>query len=168
MEVLNDNRIDNRTSYIEYITGLVYRALDGFCSVVVTARHCIDKAREHGKLCMRLNLINGTYIEIPTNPDDWYCHPSADVAAIFTPISALPKGIDRQHVDQSSVLANSSIIDLKTDINECDLASLLPQLLDSLISLGDMARQLSQALGSNGHRPEKVAELIQQLVNARG
>jgi len=93
VEVLNDNRIDNRTSYIEYITGLVYRALDGFCSVVVTARHCIDKAREHGKLYMRLNLINGTYIEIPTNPDDWYCHPSADVAAIFTPISALPKQI---------------------------------------------------------------------------
>ncbi len=66
------------------------------------------------------------------------------------------------------VLANSSIIDLKTDINECDLASLLPQLLDSLISLGDMARQLSQALGGNSHRPEKVAELIQQLVNERG
>jgi len=44
-----------------------------------------------------------------------------------------------------------------------DPAQLLPQLLDRLIELGDMARQLSQALGGNGHRPEQVADLIEGL-----
>ena len=54
------------------------------------------------------------------------------------------------------------------DIAEADPAQLLPQLLNRLIELGDMAKELSQALGGNGYRPEKVAELVQQLVNARG
>ncbi len=54
------------------------------------------------------------------------------------------------------------------DIAEADPAQLLPQLLDRLIELGDMAKELSQALGGNGYRPEKVAELVQQLVNERG
>lgn len=76
---------------------------------VVTARHCIDKARQYGKLYVRFNLKNGTYTEIPTNPDDWCCHPSSDVAAILTPISALPKGVGRQDVDQSSILMESFV-----------------------------------------------------------
>ena len=38
-----------------------------------------------------------------------------------------------------------------------------PQLLDQLIGLGELARQISRALGSNGRRPEKVTELIKQL-----
>ena len=53
------------------------------------------------------------------------------------------------------------------DIAEADPAQLLPQLLDQLITLGQMAQQLSQALGGNGYRPEKAAELIQKLVNER-
>ena len=50
---------------------------------------------------------------------------------------------------------------------EADPTQLLPQLLDNLIALGDMARQLSHALGKNGDHPEKAAELIQQLLNDR-
>lgn len=76
---------------------------------VVTARHCIDEAKEYGKLYVRLNLNDGTYTELPTNPDDWYCHPSSDVAAILTPRSALPKGINWQDIDQSSVLIESFV-----------------------------------------------------------
>ena len=45
-----------------------------------------------------------------------------------------------------------------------DLAQLLPQLLDRLIELGDMARELSRQLGGNGHRPEQAAQLIEELV----
>ena len=46
-------------------------------------------------------------------------------------------------------------------------AELLPQLLGQLITLGQMAKQLSHALGGNGHRPEGGVELIQKLVNER-
>lgn len=43
-------------------------------------------------------------------------------------------------------------------------AELLPQLLDEMITLGEKARYVSQALGGNGHRPEKAAELIEDLI----
>ena len=51
---------------------------------------------------------------------------------------------------------SSSIIDSNP-------AKLIPQLLDQLIGLGELARLISRALGSNGRRPEKVTELIKQL-----
>ena len=44
-----------------------------------------------------------------------------------------------------------------------DPAKLLPQLLDQLMALGEMAKQLSQALGGNGHRAEQAAQLIEEL-----
>ena len=44
-----------------------------------------------------------------------------------------------------------------------DPAELLPELLDRLIALGQMAQQLSHALGGNGHRPEQAAQLIEEL-----
>jgi len=31
------------------------------------------------------------------------------------------------------------------------------------MELGDMARELSHALGGNGHRPEQAAQLIKEL-----
>ena len=46
-----------------------------------------------------------------------------------------------------------------------DPTKLLPALLDQLTALGETARQLSHVLGSNGHRPEKLREVIQQLAN---
>ena len=46
---------------------------------------------------------------------------------------------------------------------ESDPATILPELLDRLIALGEMARQISHALGNNGHRPEVAAELIEYL-----
>jgi hypothetical protein len=45
-----------------------------------------------------------------------------------------------------------------------DPAQLLPQLLDQLITLGETARYLSQALGGNGHRPEVAEKLIEELI----
>ncbi len=47
---------------------------------------------------------------------------------------------------------------------ETDPAQLLPVLLDKMIDLGDWARQISHALGGNGHRPGKLQEIVQQLV----
>ena len=47
---------------------------------------------------------------------------------------------------------------------EADPAELLPQLLDELIALGDIARRLNHALGGNGHRPGQARELIEKLV----
>ena len=46
---------------------------------------------------------------------------------------------------------------------ESDPAKLLPQLLDQLIALGQTAQQLRRALSGNGHRPEKLSEVAQQL-----
>jgi len=40
---------------------------------------------------------------------------------------------------------------------------LLPQLLNQLEQLGETARQLKQALGSNGHRAEKLKEIREYL-----
>ena len=44
-----------------------------------------------------------------------------------------------------------------------DPAQLLPQLLDRMIELGDMARQLSCALVGNGHKPEQATKLMEEL-----
>ena len=44
-----------------------------------------------------------------------------------------------------------------------DPATLIPQLLDQLEALGDTARQLKQALGHNGDRPDKAREVIEYL-----
>ena len=48
-----------------------------------------------------------------------------------------------------------------------DPTKLLPELLDRLIAIGEMARQLSHALGRNGHRPEAVQELIEEICNGK-
>ena len=58
---------------------------------------------------------------------------------------------------------NTSSVRVSEADFEADPAQLLPQLLDQLIALGDMARQISHALGGNGHRPEQVAQLIEEL-----
>ena len=56
----------------------------GGLDYVVTGAHCIQEARfEHqggSGVYVRFNLVNGTSIEIETNPDHWYEHDSADVA----------------------------------------------------------------------------------------
>lgn len=44
-----------------------------------------------------------------------------------------------------------------------DPAQLLPELLDLLVALGEMAGQIRAALGGNGHRPDKANELTRQL-----
>ena len=46
---------------------------------------------------------------------------------------------------------------------ESDPAVLLPQLLDQLAVLGDLARQISQGLGGNGHRAEAAPEILKLL-----
>ena len=47
---------------------------------------------------------------------------------------------------------------------EGDPAKLIPELLDKLAALGDLAKQISRGLGGNGHRAVKVAELVQNLI----
>jgi hypothetical protein len=37
-----------------------------------------------------------------------------------------------------------------------DLAKLLPELLEQLIAVGEMAKQIRHALDANGHRPKEV------------
>ena len=49
-----------------------------------------------------------------------------------------------------------------------DPAALIPELLDKLIALGQLAQQLSHALGGNGHRPERAAEVVRELIKGSG
>ena len=46
---------------------------------------------------------------------------------------------------------------------ESDPLNLIPRLLDQIIALGQTAQQLRRALSGNGHRPEKLSEVAQQL-----
>ena len=48
-------------------------------------------------------------------------------------------------------------------IVDSDPTQLIPLLLDQLVILGDLARQISHALVGNGHRPEELAELVKQF-----
>ena len=51
---------------------------------------------------------------------------------------------------------------------EDDPTQLLPHLLDHLVILGQLAQQLNLILGGNGHRPDKLREVIQRLTNEGG
>jgi hypothetical protein len=57
-------------------------------------------------------------------------------------------------------------VQLDSEIQGGQVAELLPELLDRLIALGDMARQISHALSGNGHRAELAQKLIKELANA--
>ena len=46
---------------------------------------------------------------------------------------------------------------------DTDLTELVPKLLDQMIALGEIAKQVSQTLGGNGHREEAVRELASML-----
>ena len=59
--------------------------------------------------------------------------------------------------------SNTTEIDL-----ECDPTKILPHILDQLVVLGELARQLNRTLGGNGHRPDKLRDILQQLTNKEG
>lgn len=46
---------------------------------------------------------------------------------------------------------------------ESNAATILPELLDRLIALGERARQISHTLDNRGHRPEVAAALVGYL-----
>jgi len=48
-------------------------------------------------------------------------------------------------------------------LTEGEPDELLMQLLDQVLALGETARQIKEALGHNGDRPEKAKELIECL-----
>lgn len=82
---------------------------DAWVVYLVTARHCIDEARQYGKLYVRTNLKTGVYEDAETIPESWHAHPSADVSAI--PISSikLPDSVKPQDLDQRSVAIESFV-----------------------------------------------------------
>ncbi|GAI66868.1 unnamed protein product [marine sediment metagenome] len=58
---------------------------------------------------------------------------------------------------------NQSKTSISSNSLQHDPAQLLPQLLDQLEALGETAKQLKQALGSNGHQAAAVAEVKEYL-----
>ena len=80
----------------------------------------------------------------------------------YSPISLLNSS--SQKLDKTEYLVQFKADSVLSD----DPAQLLPQLLDKMTELGQMAQQLSQALGGNGHRPEQAAQLIEELAGYGG
>ena len=76
---------------------------------IVTARHCIDEARQFKCLYVRMNRKTGKFAEFPTNIEDWYTHDRADVAAI--PITSIPPSSDvkPEDLDLASILISSFV-----------------------------------------------------------
>jgi archaellum component FlaC len=72
-------------------------------------------------------------------------------------VTAISKKIDTITVDLVQLGSQSP------EIQGGQVAELIPQLLDRLIVLGDLARQIRHCLGDNGHRAEMTAELIKEL-----
>lgn len=70
---------------------------------VVTARHCIEKARQYGNIYIRGNRKIGGFIEFPTKVDDWYTSDDADVAAIPLLRKALPHDTKPQDLEIISI-----------------------------------------------------------------
>jgi len=59
-----------------------------------------------------------------------------------------------------------------TNINEAnfnnhDIIKLLHQLLEHMISLGNVAQKISRALGDNGHQSEMAADSVKELIADR-
>jgi len=65
---------------------------------VVTARHCVDEARQYGKIYIRMNCNTGRFTEIPTDVKDWLIHDSADVATIPLLPTVLPPGVQLEQI----------------------------------------------------------------------
>jgi hypothetical protein len=76
---------------------------------VVTARHCIDEARQFKHIYIRVNRKNDKFIEFPTNVEDWYSHDNADVAAIPILRHSLPKGMQPEDLECTAVLISSFV-----------------------------------------------------------
>ncbi len=55
---------------------------------------------------------------------------------------------------------NNSLVEYS---GKSDVATMLSELRDRLIALGERARQISHALNNGGHRPEVAAALIGYL-----
>ena len=48
---------------------------------------------------------------------------------------------------------------------EDDPTKLIPQLLEQVQVMGDLARRISRSLGGNGHCPELSGELVKELAD---
>ena len=79
---------------------------------LITARHCIEEARAYGaggSVYIRFNKKVGGFAEIATQVDDWVEHDTADIAALMTLPSVLPKGITPADLDTSSLNLSSFV-----------------------------------------------------------
>jgi len=102
---------------------------------------------------------------------------SEDTYLDFAAIHRLPPDCPLVETDRSyDIWVKPDFAELSRGLSECsfpqawgsatlesDPTKLLSQLLDQLIALGQTAHQIRHALGGNGHRPEKISEVIQQL-----
>jgi hypothetical protein len=109
-----DESIMGSTKRIPKATGFFVRvpiegSNDLYVDYIVTARHCIEEARQYGVVYVRGNRKLGGFIEFPTKVDDWYIHDNADVAIINILWNMLPKDTQPQDLDLVSIPHNSFV-----------------------------------------------------------
>lgn len=83
----------------------------------------------------------------------------------FSPLRQVSGHLNKSTVYGNATLDSSALASLWRGREQLagDAAALIPELLDRLVALGELAKQISASLGGNGHRAEKLAEVKQQL-----
>ncbi len=100
-------RIPKATGF--FVSVPIENSPDSRMIYIVTARHCIEKARQYKQIYIRFNLKEGRgkFLEPPTIIDDWYIHDTADVATIPLLPNALPKGVKASDLDIAVISIDS-------------------------------------------------------------
>ena len=74
-------------------------------------------------------------------------------------------GVQAVRLDTNQFFSSPNLTFLEP--NNTNLSILIPQLIEQLIELGNLAQHIKHALGNNGNQAEQVVELIQHLINNR-
>ena len=75
-------------------------------------------------------------------------------------------GVQAIRLDTNQFLSSSNPTFLKP--SNTNLSILVPQMIEHLIELGNLAQEIKHALGNNGNQAGQAVELIQHLINNRG
>ena len=87
---------------------------------------------------------------------------SNDIRCVSCPSTT---GVQAVHLDTAQFLSSPNLTFLEP--SNTNLSILVPQLIEHLIELGNLAQQIKHALGNNGNHAEQAVELIQHLINNR-
>ncbi len=81
---LETGKITRQACGTAFFVNYPFETFEGYevaAAHVVTARHVVNRCRQYGQLILRVNTLNGSFVDLVTNPDDdWLCHDKTDIA----------------------------------------------------------------------------------------